>query len=602
MVLFIIMILILIARLWFMQIISGHEYVERAALNRHREATMIAPRGRILDRNGLELVGNRTSMVVLAPVSALKDDELIERLAMHLMITEKDVRDRIGSVKEAPLDLRVVGVDVQMDTISYIAENQALFPEIQVGARAIRTYPQGKVAAQLLGYAGLISEADMEKDMFSDYHTGDIVGKSGAELAFETVLQGVRGRQVIEVDAQGNPHTLLQEEPPLAGQDVMLTLDSTLQAATEGILAQVVAAGKGSGLNTTGAAAVILEVDTGEVLAMASNPTYDPELFVGGITEKDWRKLTDEKHNHPLINRAIGASYPPASTFKAFVGLGALSDSISTTQTVTVCQGAWTGLGQWDAKWCWNKFGHGPMDMHSAIAQSCNVYFYDIGYKYEYDTDEALQDYLKSWGYGSVLGMDLPGEVSGRIPTAEWKDEYGKISPGFGPWVPGDNLNLAIGQGDVLTTPLQVASTYAAIAGNGEVLRPHILKKVLDSSGAAAYDREPEVVFTPKVSEEDLAWMREYLRSVVTQGTAAGGFRGINTAVAGKTGTAEVAGKDDYAWFVGYAPADEPKYCIAVVVEQGGSGGTTATPATRAMFGALFDESTVFSLGTDQSR
>jgi len=600
---FVVMISVLVIQLWIMQVVHGEEYAEKAAINRLREATTIAPRGRILDRNGVELIGNRTSMVVLAPVTSLDDDELIERLATHLMVTEADVRDRIGSVKDAPLDLRVVGIDVPMDTISYIAENQALFPDIQVGARAVRTYPhEAGIAAQVLGYAGLISEADMERDLFADYHSGDIVGKSGAELAFETVLQGVRGRQLIEVDAQGRPQNVVQDDQPQAGQDVMLTIDAELQAATEAILAQTVAAGIESGLNTTGAAAVVLDIRTGEVLAMASNPTYDPEQFVGGITQQDWELLTNEESNFPLINRAIGASYPPASTFKAFVGLGALEESIATSQTVAYCNGYWNRMGQWDVFECWNKHGHGTMDMHSAVAQSCNYYFYDLGYSFEYDTDEGLQKYLEGWGYGSTLGIDLPGEVSGRIPTAEWKKEWNLIQPGFGAWVPGDGINLSIGQGDVLTTPLQVAATYAAIASDGKVLKPHILKKVLDSSGGAALEVEPETVFTPDVSQENLVFMRDYLRAVVTEGTAYGGFRGFGAAISGKTGTAEVWDKDDYAWFVGFAPSEDPQYCVAVVVEQGGSGGRTATPATRSIFGAIFHESTTFSLGTDASR
>ncbi|MCL2491139.1 MAG: penicillin-binding protein 2 [Coriobacteriia bacterium] len=607
MAIFVVMILVLVFRLWSMQIVHGQEYTDKAAINRLREATTIAPRGRILDRNGIELVTNRTSMVVLAPISALEDDALIERLATHLMITEEDVRERIGSVKDAPLDLRVVGIDVPMDTISYIAENQALFPDIQVAARAVRTYPQAALASQVLGYAGLISEADMERELFENYHSGDIVGKSGAELAFETVLQGVRGRQLIEVDAQGKPQAVVQDDPPQAGQDVMLTLDAELQGATEQILAQTVAAGIESGLKTAGAAAVVLDVKTGEVLAMASYPTYDPEVFVGGITQKDWEKLTDEKLNYPLINRAIGASYPPASTFKAFVGLGALDASIVTTQTQTTCVGGWTKLGQWDQKNCWIYPGsHGTMDMHSAVAQSCNYYFYDIGYAFEENTDEGLQKYLESWGYGSVLGIDLPGEVSGRIPTAEWKNEWNVLNPEFniGAWVPGDGVHLAIGQGDVLTTPLQLASTYAGIAYKGKVLRPHVLKAVLDSNGDAALTIEPEVVFEPSVTPENLAWMREYLRAVVTEGTAYGGFSGFGTAISGKTGTAEYTGtkKDDTAWFVGFAPSEDPQFCVAVVVEQGGAGGRTATPATRSIFGAIFHESTTFSLGTDRSR
>jgi penicillin-binding protein 2 len=325
--------------------------------------------------------------------------------------------------------------------------------------------------------------------------------------------------------------------------------------------------------------------------------------------------LTDEKANHPMLNRAIAAAYPPASTYKAFVGLAALSKSIDTTQTVVNCKGAWDTMGKWDVKMCWNFYGHGNMDMRSAVAQSCNVFFYDIGYKFETksanakeksdeDSIEVLQKYLKDWGFGSVLGIDLPGETPGRVPTEEWKLEYNKVDPGFGPWVPGDGVHLAIGQGDVLATPLQLASAFSAIAYEGKVIRPHILKNVLDSSGNAAFTSKPEVIYTPEVSKRDLGAMRAYLRGVVTGGTAADGFYGFNTPVAGKTGTAEIGANAEFehAWFVGFAPYGKPKYCVAVVVENGGAGGVTATPATRAIFGALFDESTHFSLGNDKSR
>ncbi|MCL2024222.1 MAG: penicillin-binding protein 2 [Coriobacteriia bacterium] len=600
---FVVVIGILAAQLWSMQIIQGAEFSERAAANRLREATTIAPRGRILDRHGAELIGNRTTMVVLAPAQAIEDDELVERLSTHLMVAETDVRERIGSVKDAPLDMRVVAIDVPMDTISYIAENQALFPDIEVAARAVRTYPQGAIAAQLLGYAGIISETDFEDEIFTDYHSGDIVGKSGVEYSFETVLQGVRGRQLIEVDAHGRPQRVVEDIPPQAGQDVVLTLDTGIQRATEDILQRSVEAGRDSGENTIAAAAVVIEIQTGEIIALASNPTFDPEQFVGGISSTDWEALNDEESHFPLINRAISAAYPPASTFKAFVGLGGIEYSIAETSTVHHCAGAWNRMGQWDVKNCWNRLGHGMMDMRDAVAHSCNVYFYNIGYDFDVMTDEALQAYLREWGYGQLTGIDVPGEVAGRIPTADWKAAWSLHNPGFsGTWVLGDTVNLSIGQGDVLTTPLQVATTYAGIANHGHVMRPHVLRSVLDARGVEVLTTPTEVAFEPSVSPESLAWMNEYLRDVVTDGTARPAFRGFPIPVSGKTGTAEMPPKDDSAWFVGYAPAEDPIYCVAVFVEQGGAGGVTASPAARAIIGAIFGADTSYRLGTDRSR
>lgn len=578
----------LLLRLWSMQVLSGDEFQAMAEDNRIREITLDAPRGRILDRNGVPLVTNRPTLAVCVSPSAKNDDELIARLSTVLGMPAAEIKEKVSSVKEEALRPRVVMIDATQQIVSYLAEHESEFPGVEVQTRAVREYPQGSLAAHVLGYTGEISEDQLAEPEFVDYVLGDVVGKTGAEAQFESALQGDRGYRRIEVDATGQPRRVIEQVDPIAGSDVMLTIDSKIQkVAEEALLHALDDAHRDDFTKARAGSAVAIDIKTGEILAMASVPTYDPTLFLGGISNADWAKLTAKDSEYPLNNRAITGLYPPASTFKAMTGLAGLQYGVTTEWKTFDCEGRWTEMGEQWPKSCWDKSGHGNISFREGVADSCDVVFYEIGYEFYKQKDEKLQKFAKQFGFGSKTGIDLPAEASGRVPDALWKKTFNENYPEYQKWLPGDTVNLAIGQGDMLATPLQVASVYAGIANDGRIMKPHVLKEVLDEKGKAVKTIEPVVTRTPQVSEANLAIMQRSLRDVITDGTAKAVFRGFDSTVAGKTGTAQVANKDDFAWFAAYAPAAEPRYAVAVSIEQGGHGGSVAGPAAREILSAL---------------
>ncbi len=595
---------ILLVRLWSMQVLSGDDYVAMAENNRLREISIDAPRGRILDRNGTPLVTNRPSLAVVAAAGTKDDEELLNRLSALLGMNVEEIRERVSSVKEAALRPRVVMIDASKEIVAYLAEHEAEFPGVEVQVIPLREYPNGQVAAHILGYTGEISEAQIAEPDFEGYVLGDTVGKTGAERQFESVLQGDKGYRRIEVDAVGRPRNIVEETDPVPGRDIVLTIDLEVQrVAEEALMLALEEAHSDDFTSARAAAAVAVDVQTGEVLAMASLPTYDPQLFLGGISAADWERLNAKDSEYPLNNRATMALYPTASTFKVITGLAGLTYGTTSEWKMYRCDGRWTEMGEQWSKYCWKRAGgHGAVSFHRGIVDSCDTVFYEIGYDFYKQGDEKLQKYARQWGYGELTGIDLPGEVSGRMPDAAWKAAFNRNYPEFRTWLPGDTVNISIGQGDMLATPLQVAASYAGIANDGRIMRPHVLKQVLDSQGEPVIEMKPEVAFSPDVDPGHLAVIHRALVAVTQEGTGASAFRGFEAKVAGKTGTAEVAGKDDYAWFAAYAPAAEPRYAVAVVIEQGGHGGSVAGPAAREILSALLGLPVEHVKATDVSR
>ncbi len=594
---------LLLFRLWTMQVLSGEEFSARADDNRIREVTTIAPRGRILDRKGRELVTNRPTMAVLASRSVAEDQRVLSKLSALLDMPVPELKDRISSVKEAALASRVIAIDVPMETVAYLSEHETEFPGVEVATRSVRRYPYGQLAAHLLGYTGEISEDQLAQQDFQGYDPTDVVGKSGAESSFESVLQGDRGLRRLEVDASGSPQKIISETEPESGRDVVLTIDARVQKVTEQALAQAIKDAHGDKYYKAKAgAAIAIDVRTGEVLAMASAPTYDPTVFLGGVSEKEWRSLNSTDSEFPLTNRAIQAQYPAASTFKAMTGLAGLQYGMTRQWATYTCQGRWTGMGEQWGKYCWNHAGHGTETLMDGFSDSCDTVFYEIGYDFYKDKGEKLQKFARSFGYGQLTGIELGGEAAGRVPDAAWKKSYNENYPEYQRWLPGDTVNIAIGQGDLLVTPLQVVASYAGIANKGKVMKPHVLRKVLGSDGKTVLGPTKEVAFAPKVSKKNLDIVDGALARVTTIGTGQGAFRGFAIPVTGKTGTAEVSGKDDYAWFAGYAPSNKPKYAVVVVVEQGGHGGAVAGPAARQMLASLLGQPVEHVTAQDSSR
>ena len=640
--------IILVFRLWTLQVIQHEHFQDRADNNLRRVATTSAVRGRIFDREGRELVTNRPTMAVMAPALRVdnyeafrelpldSDSEAVNRhnqeihdwvyrIADVLDLLPENVVESLTTAREGPLELRLLAIDVPMETVSYITEHSDKFAGVEIEARAVREYPHGSLAAHVLGYTGNISDTELDLEAFADYVPSDIVGKTGAERSFEHVLQGVRGTRVLEVNAQGRLQRIVEETEPAAGQDIYLTIDLYIQKATEQALQNALRVAWGQGIHEAqGASAVVLDVHTGEVLALASYPTFEPEEFIGGISQELWAELTGEDSHFPLTNRAINSAYPPASTIKSFLSVAAIDRLEWSPHHTTICTGSWMGFGELWPWHCWRRHGHGPMNMYQAMYNSCNIPFYVMGAAFHGRGHEdengrwvagvELQEILRTFGYGRRTGIDLPGEARGRVPDPEWKFEWNRDFPENRDWFGGDTVNLSIGQGDMLATPLQVAYSYVPFANEGVALRPQILHSIRDSRGEIIHQVEAQPSeIQPDASEEALDIVREALRLVTTRGAGTGreALSGFPVAVAGKTGTAEVGRRnpitgerdvEGHSWFVGYAPAHDPQYVVAVMVENSGGGGAIAAPAARQIFGALFDIEEGWVHARDESR
>ncbi|MDI6717316.1 MAG: penicillin-binding protein 2 [Actinomycetota bacterium] len=584
---------VLISRLWFMQVIGGQKYVELAEGNYVRVIPIDAPRGVIYDRNGNVLVNNRPSIgVALSPQVVEKHPEIIPKLSKILGIPVSKIEEKLTERKADPLKPRVIMMDVGDQALAYIEEHNMELPGVDVVTESIRAYSYGTLGAHILGYLGEISEEEMKSLKGSgDYMLGDIVGKTGVENVYEGLLRGQKGNQQLEVNAVGRPLGVIKTQDPIPGHNLMLTIDLGIQQVAEQALEEAIESARNQPKDKTkadGAAAVVIDPQNGEILAMASYPTYNPEVFVGGISKENWKQLIDKKNNYPLNNRAVMA-FPPGSTFKPVTLIGAMADGLVGRGEKFVCTGKWTGLGKKWAKFCWDHSGHGKVGLSRAIAESCDTVFYILGYRFYKQTKERLQYWSRIFGFGVQTGVDLPTEMKGRIPDKKWKKWFNRNNGvDYQRWYPGDTINMAIGQGDLLVTPLQLASFYAAIANGGTIYRPHLGKAMISWDGKVRRDfkPKPEDKRELPISKDIIRFTQLALEKVTTEGTAKGAFYGFPVSVAGKTGTAQVKKKDDYAWFVGYAPADNPKYLAVVMVEQGGHGGTIAAPAVRKILAA----------------
>lgn len=599
----------IIAKLWSMQMVSSDYYEDLAVKNQTRTVTTIAPRGRILDRNGVELVTNRPSLTLAAYRDVADDPLLVRHLANVLGMPYVAVRRNIQDYSEGAQSLHTIASDVRRSTVAYIQEHAGEFSGIEVVERTERMYPYGALAAHVLGYTGTITGEQLEdqkkqaekndKDAGRiSYQSGDIVGQAGVEIQYERLLQGIRGEQTVQVDAAGNVTGSSGVIPPEPGSDVKLTLDLKIQQACESGLAHAIQVARQSGKGSARCGAcVCMDVTNGEILGLASAPQFDPSLFIGGVSTDVWSSLNSKDSGYPMIDRAISGQYMSASTIKPLAALAALEYGIYTESQTTVCTGWWTGLGEANGKYCWNHSGHGPMTLQTGITMSCDPVFYDIGKGFFYSKEhpEGLQEVYRRWGLGKATGVDLPSEASGRVPDAKWKQNFFKDwDDADRSWNGGDMCNIAIGQGDILVTPLQLACAYAGIANGGKQFVPHVFLSAVARDGKGdAVSFEPKERLSASVRQQsDLDLVRRGLHGVIYEESPsqAAHFTNLSVGVEGKSGTGEKAGEDDYAWFVAYAPADDPKYVIAALVEQGGFGSSSALYAVRDVLGAIYDE------------
>ena len=593
---------VLAARLWSMQLVSSEEYTQQAEQNRTRSISITAPRGRILDRNGNELVGNRPSLTVVSKPSVVDNDIEVKLLANLIGMPAAAVRRKIQDQSEGAQSDRTVASDVSRRVVAFIGEHPYLFEGVSVEERTARHYPYGQLAAHVVGYTGTVTREQLEASEANEdegaivYQAGDTVGQAGVEYEYEDVLQGVRGEQSVHVDANGAVSDYSTLVAPQAGSDVVLTIDATVQAAAEESLGRIIRkVSKSVSPSCCAGSVIAMDVTNGEILAMASAPTYSPNIFVGGISNDDWEALQSEESANPLMNRAIAGQYPSASTIKPLSAFAALDNGIADSKSGYTCTGWWTGFGQVSGQYCWKQTGHGDMTLKSGITYSCDVVFYEIGKGFfESDDPEAFQAKLREWGLGELTEIDLPGEGRGRVPDADWKwNYYTEADDADRQWKGGDFTNLAIGQGDLLVTPLQMACAYAGIATGGSQWRPHILRSIRSRTGTGSViDYEAQLL---RVVEEDHSFqnlVRDGLEGAVYEESEwiAMHFSNMKERVAGKSGTGEQIGKNPTAWYVAFAPADNPKYVVASTLEEATWGSGSAMYVTRDVLGALFGE------------
>ena len=594
----------LIAKLWSMQMVSSDHYDEMAQINRTRTVTTPASRGRILDRNGVELVRNRPSLAVCA-YSDVADNELeVRHLANVLGMPYVAVRRKIQDNTEGAQSPHTIVTDASRVAVSYIKEHSAQFEGVVIAERSMREYPFGSTAAHVLGYTGNITreqqeefDAAVKEDKSAiEYQPGDVVGQAGVEARYEHALQGIRGSQTVMVDARGNVTDVSGSTPPQPGSDIKLTIDINIQKACErGIEKGVKIAKQMNSLEAGCGSCICLDCKNGEILGMANAPSYDPTVFTGGITADVWEFMQNEKNGLPLYNRSIAGQYVAASTIKPLSAIAGLEYGIVSPSDTVTCTGFWTGLGEANGKYCWDHDGHGTLTLQQGIAVSCDPVFYEIGKSFYYcDTPDGLQDTYRTWGLGSITGIDLNGELEGRVPDAEWKNEWFKdYDEEDRTWVPGDMCNLVIGQGDILVTPIQMAMVYAGIANNGVEMTPHVLKSIIARDGSGdAVSYEPKVRLEAKVNNEsNLKLVQNGLHDVIYNASESvkSHFTSLPVTVCGKTGTGEKAGGDAYAWFAAYCPAEDPQYVCVAMLERAGGGSATALHVVREVFGEIYD-------------
>lgn len=551
-------------RLWQLQVLQGDYYAQLADTNRLRIHHVAAPRGLILDRRGTPLVLNRPAFSVsILPMELREPTRVLPELARVLGIPQEELWSRWERGRSRPFEPVRVRRDVGIRVVTRLEERREELRGVQVEAEPVRVYPFGTAAAHVLGYLGEVSADELEALRPRGYRAGDLIGKAGVERSYDTVLRGDDGEHVVEVDAAGRPLRVLREQPGRPGNTLVLSLDWELQQEAE------------RQLRGWSGAVVAMDPRTGEVLAMASSPSFDPNAFSVGISEREWRRLLRDRRN-PLLNRATAAAVEPGSVFKVVTGLAALQEGRAGPASQFVCTGS-LRLGRWVFR---DLQAHGVVDFTTGVAQSCNVMFWMLG---RILGPDRLATYARRLGFGQPTGVDLPLEVPGVIPDAQYKQGTWRE-----PWYPGDTLNMAIGQGFVLVTPIQVARALSAVANGGTLVQPRLARAVLSPGGQVVRTFSPVVQGRLEFSPSALRALRRGLEAVVERGTGqAARVEGLR--VAGKTGSAETPRGRPHAWFAGYAPAEDPRIVVVVLVEHGYRGGLSAAPIARAILSRWWD-------------
>jgi penicillin-binding protein 2 len=574
-------------RLWYLEVLSGDKYLAQANNNRVREITVQAPRGEIVDRQGRRLVDNRTGLAVeLTPDKLPKDRterrKVYRRLGRVLGISSRRVGRHVRrQLKALPFSTATVKQDVPLPVVSYLLEHQEDFPGITVERVFLRQYPHHQIGAHLFGTVGEVTKEQRKDQRYHGVNLGDRVGQSGIEYQYDRFLRGRDGASRVQVDALGHLKGELSVRQPQQGRQLRLSVDMDIQKAGQAALA----GGTGRG------AFVVMNVHNGEVVALGSQPSFDPNIFSKVIRESDYKRLSDPDNGAPLSNRAIQGLYPTGSTWKLITATAALQGGLITPDTVQYDPGSLTvgGVTFKNA----GGGGHGALALRQALTVSSDVFFYKLGLEANGHGDGLLiQKWAHRLGLGRRTGIDLPGETPGLVPSPKWRNRLYKKHLTDRPWTPGDNINLSVGQGDLQADPLQMAVAYATIANGGRVLAPRLGLRIEDSSGRVQQQLESPAARKLNINPEFRQAILEGLRGGASAagGTSAKVFNGFPIPVAGKTGTAEKgAGRSDQSWYVALAPYPSIKYVVAVTDEAGGFGADTAAPMARNILAALFD-------------
>ena len=578
----IIFILIFIAysvKLFSMQILSGDVYRTRAQDISRRTFSIPAQRGEIYDRNlSRPLVMNRDSFVVsITPAEVPRGgmDEVTDSVSKILGISADEIRARIPRQSYQLYQPIEIAANVSFTAIASLAERKNSLPGVSWQSKPVRNYDNAGSLSHILGYVGDITRDELTTLYNMGYQQGDMIGKAGIERQYDELLRGREGRGTRTVDVRGRriagrESTVLV--PPDMGKNLVLTIDTELQTLVEKALGPRIGA------------ALVMRPSTGEILAMVSYPWYDPNIFTGG-QRSDYLALVDDP-NKPFINRAIQSSYPPASTFKIVMTTGILAENAFPTEKTILCQGMITyGNRDWN---CHNRRpGHGWLNLRRALAQSCDIYYWTVGR--DYLREERIVSYAREYGYGELSGIDLPGEIAGFIPTPQWKERRFHER-----WVAGDTMNMSIGQGYTLVTPIQIANMVSMAVNNGKIYKPYLLKEVRDPvTNAVEMRTRPELLRESKLSPEIFETVRRDMRGVISEGAAQYPLNIRTVQIAGKTGTGEVGLPDRWhSWLAAYAPYnsenDDEKIVVTVIVEAANKWEWWATYATAIIFQGYF--------------
>lgn len=576
---------VLILRLWFLQIVNGRIYRTSSENNRIHLRSIPPFRGIIFDRDGEILVGNRPSFdLCTIPEEVQNREDLFRRLNHLIGLDPKLAAQKLAQApRRYPFRPVSLKTDITRDELALIETHRFNLPGVIIKARPLRHYLYENLLSHFIGYLGEISEKELKSGRYPNNNAGDLIGRSGVERKWQSFLHGMQGGEQVEVDAAGRQIRAISRRPPVSGSSICLTIDKDLQ-----LLAEEQLKGKKGAI-------VAMDPNNGKILALASSPSFDPNLFTKGIDKETWGEIASSK-DYPLQNRALSSQYPPGSVFKIAVALAGLEEGVITPEEEIVCKGIYH-LGK-HPFYCWKKHGHGVVSFRRALIESCDVYFYHLGKRLGVD---KIAEYARRLGLGVKTGLDVGQERPGLIPTSAWKLRR------FGvPWQGGETISVSIGQSFVLVTPIQMATLISAIFNGGMLYQPQVTEWIGEPEAKKLYEFVPKLTRKVEIKKEWLELVREALTGAVNEPHGTGSrakFKQI--LVAGKTGTAQVVTLEkekelgaegevpyqfrDHAWFVAAAPADSPTIALSILIQHGGHGGAAAAPIAKEILRAYLE-------------